>query len=198
MVTTARRGETPPGVPLLARGRHTRPEEGSCLMEYVSVLAGERFGDRPGCTHPLLAWAARRTNDAVGDDVRPQLATLAPDLIGTRVRGPRARRIVRAAIYAGLAAAGLTADPDHRVLREVRDLALAPPAGRRWRRPVGTLDRNMVFETTLEALRGVEPACRDQLLVAALDGAVARTRLLLGVTGRGTSGAAAPHTAVPA
>jgi hypothetical protein len=30
----------PGGLPLLVRGRHADPGEGSCLMEYVSVLAG--------------------------------------------------------------------------------------------------------------------------------------------------------------
>lgn len=179
MATTAPHGAMPDGLPLLTRGRHTGPAEGSCLMEYVSVLAGSRFSDRPRCTHPLLAWAARRINDAVGDTARPALATLAPDLIGTRVHRRRARRVVRAGVYAELAAAGLSVDPRHPVLRELHGLALGHLAGRRWLRPLGTFDRNMVFETTLEALSGVQPARRDQLLCAALGGGLARARRLL-------------------
>jgi hypothetical protein len=171
----------PGGLPLLVRGRHADPGEGSCLMEYVSVLAGGRFSDHPRCTHPLLTWAARRINDTVSDTARPQLATLAPDLIGTRVHRRRTRKAVRAVIYAEFAAAGLVADPHHRVLREVNELALAHLAGRRWLRPVGTFDRNHVFETTLQALGDVEPARRDQLLCTALASSVARSRRVLGL-----------------
>jgi hypothetical protein len=153
-------------------------------MEYVSVLAGARFSDRPRCTHPLLAWAARRINDTVGDIVRPELTMVAPDLIGTRVHRCRARKVVRAAIYVELAAAGLVADPAHRVLRGLHELALAHLVGCRWLRPVGTFDRNMVFETTLEALSAVEPARRDELLGAALVASVARSRRLLDLDDR--------------
>jgi hypothetical protein len=171
----------PDGLPLLYRGKHANPEDGSCLMEYVSVLAGGWFSDHPRCTHPMLAWAARRLNDTVSDTTRPQLAPLAPDLIGTRVHRRRTRKAVRAAIYAEFAAAGLVADPHNRVLREVHELALAHLAGCRWLRPVGTFDRNHVFETTLEALSGVEPARRDQLLCTALGSSVARSRQVLGL-----------------
>lgn len=184
MATTASPISVPDGLPLLTRGRHVDPAAGSCLMEYVSVLAGERFSDRPRCTHPLLAWAARRVNDTVGDTVRPELAVLAPDLIGTRIHRRRARTVVRAAIYVELATAGLVAEPGHRVLRELRELALAHLAGRRRLRPMGTVDRNGVFETTLAALGSVEAARRDELLGAALIAAVGRARRLLDLDDR--------------
>src|SRR4051812_4208817 len=70
----------PAGLPLLGRGRHASPEDGACLMEYTSVLAGLRFSDRPRCTAPTLASVARLINDATSDDARPELARRAPEL----------------------------------------------------------------------------------------------------------------------
>ncbi len=73
----------PEHLPVLSRGAHNDPADGACLMEYVSLLAGERFSDRPTCTHPLLAQIARLVNDTSPDSVRHELAPLAPGLIGT-------------------------------------------------------------------------------------------------------------------
>ncbi|WP_182111854.1 hypothetical protein [Actinotalea sp. JY-7876] len=78
---------TPDGLPLLAAGRHRRPSQGACLMELVSVLAGERWSDAPPCTYPLLARLARLVNDATSDEARPRLALLAPSLVGLRPPG---------------------------------------------------------------------------------------------------------------
>jgi hypothetical protein len=59
-------------------------------MEYVSVLAGERFGDHPRCVHPALAAFARAVNDRITvDGVRSRLALLVPDLITVDERDPR-------------------------------------------------------------------------------------------------------------
>jgi hypothetical protein len=73
----------PAGLPVLSRGAHRHPGLGSCVMEYVSVLAGEPFSDHPGCTHPVLAQLARKVNDRIGDSMRARLALLAPELVGT-------------------------------------------------------------------------------------------------------------------
>ena len=70
----------PTGLPVLSAGAHLAPEDGACLMEYVSVLAGERFADRPRCTDPLLAMLARLVNDATSDSGRNRLGELAPAL----------------------------------------------------------------------------------------------------------------------
>src|SRR3954454_15705743 len=70
------------GLPRLEIGKHAGPEQGACLMEYVSVLAGQRFTDRPACTPGAVAVVARRVNDAVSDRARPRLARWAPELIG--------------------------------------------------------------------------------------------------------------------
>ena len=72
---------TPSGLPILARGKHRSPRRGACLMEYTSLLAGERWTDAPSCTHPALAALARAVNDCTGDGARQQLAGLAPSLV---------------------------------------------------------------------------------------------------------------------
>jgi hypothetical protein len=70
----------PAGLPLLGAGLHLSPEDGACLMEYASVLAGERFSDSPRCTDPTLATLARLVNDSTTDGGRQRLAGLAPRL----------------------------------------------------------------------------------------------------------------------
>jgi len=73
-------GVLPDGLPVLGAGVHLAPEDGVCLMEYVSVLAGERFTDSPRCTQPMLALLARLVNDTVDVGFRSRLAPLAADL----------------------------------------------------------------------------------------------------------------------
>ncbi len=73
----------PDGLPTLTAGAHD-PEAGeACVMEYVSVLAGEPWSDRPECTHPLLAHEARTANDLASDADRPRLVPLVGRLFGT-------------------------------------------------------------------------------------------------------------------
>ena len=86
------KSQVPDQLPLLQRGRHRRPEDGACVMEYVSVLAGAPFTDHPRCTHPALATLARLVNDWIDDDgARSELARLAPGRASTTHPG-RARR----------------------------------------------------------------------------------------------------------
>jgi hypothetical protein len=70
----------PDSMPVLTRGKHRRPRNGACLMEYVSVLAGQTFSDSPECTDRTLAVVARAINDCSGDVMRQRLALLASDL----------------------------------------------------------------------------------------------------------------------
>lgn len=77
----------PDSMPVLSRGKHRRPRNGACLMEYVSVLAGGPFTDAPRCTDPTLASIARGVNDYSGDELRQRLAVLASEL---SVAGPLA------------------------------------------------------------------------------------------------------------
>lgn len=60
---------------------HLSPENGMCLMEYVSTLAGAPFSDNPAGVHPLLASLARAVNDATSDRARSGLLDLAPALL---------------------------------------------------------------------------------------------------------------------
>jgi hypothetical protein len=73
---------TPDALPLLTPGAHLDPADGACLMELVSVLAGQRWSDRPSGTDPTLATIARVVNDELSDIVRRRLAPLAATLVG--------------------------------------------------------------------------------------------------------------------
>lgn len=79
----------PQGLPMLGHGKHANPQQGACVMEYTSLLAGERFSYQPRCTHPALAEFARQVNDRLSQSARVELVTRAPALaaIGPRVPG---------------------------------------------------------------------------------------------------------------
>jgi hypothetical protein len=70
----------PDALPFLSPGRHRRRRHGVCLMEYTSIIAGERFSDHPRCTDPALAAVARAVNDYSSAAGRQRLAELASDL----------------------------------------------------------------------------------------------------------------------
>lgn len=50
-------------LPMLSRGKHRNPARARASWSLASFLAGERWSDRPRCTHPLLAHLARLVND---------------------------------------------------------------------------------------------------------------------------------------
>src|SRR4051794_24827175 len=77
-----------------SRGRHTTATAGVCLMELVSVVAGEPFTDHPQCVHPALALAARVVNDQVGDTVRQGLVPLLPQMMSGPRRDLRAGPVI--------------------------------------------------------------------------------------------------------
>lgn len=56
------------GLPSLDSGSHQPGSGKACIMEYVSVLAGESFTDAPACTHPVLAHLSRRVFDMMSND----------------------------------------------------------------------------------------------------------------------------------
>jgi hypothetical protein len=74
--------DLPDLLPILSRGKHRNPRKGACFMELASFLAGERWSDHPGCTHPLLAAVARLVNDNTSDEGRQRLAPMIPSVIG--------------------------------------------------------------------------------------------------------------------
>ncbi len=75
---------------VFGHGDHDTREQGMCLMEAVSYLAGEPHSDRPQCTSPVLTAIAIELNDSYADTsednaARQQaLADLPWRLIGTR------------------------------------------------------------------------------------------------------------------
>src|SRR4051794_31123226 len=74
----------------LGRGRHTSPAEGACVMELASMLAGERFTDRPLTACPVIAAFLRAYNDVVPARWRDDLAVCASLVVNTRC--PQAHR----------------------------------------------------------------------------------------------------------
>jgi hypothetical protein len=78
----------------LARGAHHSPEHGVCVMELASMLAGERFTDRPLSVCPLIAGYLRALNDTLGDAERRVLIPYASAAVGTATdAGTRQRRL---------------------------------------------------------------------------------------------------------
>src|SRR5690606_3596459 len=73
----------PDFMPVLSAGAHDHPSEGACVMEYVSLLAGEDFSDSPVCTHPVLAAGAGAVNDSLPENERHLLGPLIGGLFGT-------------------------------------------------------------------------------------------------------------------
>ena len=78
----------------LGRGRHASPEDGACVMELASLLAGEPFTDRPRCADPVIAAFLRAFNDRLDARERQRLRPYAAAVVGTRAgrRVTRARR----------------------------------------------------------------------------------------------------------
>lgn len=131
---------------ILDSGRHRDPRDGRCLLELVSVLAGEPWSDHPRCVHPVLASIARRVNDACSDDERDALIPLALPLIGTRTAPVSAVLVERCAL------AALSVRPDLRRLRRM--------AGRRW------MARSLVADAV--TVLAEHAKCPDQRLVSLL------------------------------
>jgi len=76
---------TPDFLPTLSAGSHTPHSGQACVMEYVSLLAGEEWSDTPSCTYMPLAKAAQQVNDRLSDDERHLLVPLIGRLFGTNL-----------------------------------------------------------------------------------------------------------------
>lgn len=87
----------PDALPTLSAGSHDADRGEACVMEYVSLLAGEEWSDRPECTHPMLAHEARTTNDLLRDSDRARLVPLIGRLFGTTEDSPELRARLRLA-----------------------------------------------------------------------------------------------------
>ena len=181
-------GRRPDGLPMLERGGHRSPDQGACLMEYVSVLAGTRFSDHPRCTHPALAQLARVVNDEVVDPAaRSRLAVLAPDLIGTRCRDPR----ITLTVMACCLRAAVAARPQGRDLLQALERIdaqlnrLQAQQGRRWARlrnvgaEPGVLAVISTLRVVLRHTNRFRGPRHDEQLCELLERAVADCRELL-------------------
>ena len=151
----------PTGVPLLRRGRHRDAQQGSCVMEYVSVLAGKRFSDRPSCTAPVLARLAQRINDALSDDGRPELALRAPRLASASGPDPTAL------VLEVLGQRGIDLGSNDRSCRRARRLAIGRRAS--WRYPGARLRLVEAFLALTQELTGTPAPQRDRILIGLLD-----------------------------
>jgi hypothetical protein len=68
----------------LSRGKHRSPDDGACVVELASMIAGEPFTDRPQSVCRIIAALLRSYNDMVRGSRRQDLYRLASDVIGTR------------------------------------------------------------------------------------------------------------------
>jgi hypothetical protein len=68
----------------LSKGRHGSPQDGMCVLELASVLAGERFSDHPRTVCPVISSVLRSYNDALDDERRQSLIPYASHVVGTR------------------------------------------------------------------------------------------------------------------
>src|SRR4051812_49771741 len=75
----------------LAPGRHQRPDDGVCVMELASMLAGERLTDHPRSVCPTIAALLRGYNDGIDAGRRQSLKYYAAASLGT-AGGPAAAR----------------------------------------------------------------------------------------------------------
>lgn len=68
----------------LKAGGHESFEKGACVMEAVSMLAGEGWSDHPQCACPVISSFLRSWNDRLPDEERQELKQYIPLLIGSR------------------------------------------------------------------------------------------------------------------
>jgi hypothetical protein len=67
----------------LAKGKHQSAEQGACVMELASMLAGEPFTDHPRSVSAPIASFLRRYNDLLDDRRRQDLYRFAATVVGT-------------------------------------------------------------------------------------------------------------------
>ena len=81
----------------LSKGKHRSPEDGACVMELASMLAGEQFSDHPVSVCPVIAALLRSYNDSIDDRRRQDLYGYASKVVGSRagltVERARAERL---------------------------------------------------------------------------------------------------------
>ena len=68
----------------LSKGKHCSPDDGACVMELASMLAGEPFTDHPASVCPVIGSFMRAYNDSVDDRRRQDLYAYASMVVGSR------------------------------------------------------------------------------------------------------------------
>jgi hypothetical protein len=194
-------------MPVLQPGGHLVPEDGACLMEYVSVLAGSAFSDHPPCTDPALAAVARLVNDACTDAGRQELAAFAPELAGTGPGGaPATAAVIRATLRAADRATGGSAVPRRHLRRAERRCARVAGTG-----PLAAAARRLDLlhrlgpgqrrlDVAVAALRRLPGPQRDVALRTALTAALAASSCAIGSPDGGAlqpDGASTKRLAIP-
>jgi hypothetical protein len=106
----------------LASGAHRSPDDGACVMELASMLAGEPFTDHPRSVCPVVAALLRTCNDRFDEHTRQRLLRYAAESVGTAddAATPQAR-VARCADVARERA-------PHRRFARWRGRELTPPA----------------------------------------------------------------------
>jgi hypothetical protein len=81
----------------LSKGKHGSPEDGACVMELASMLAGEPFSDHPESVCPVIGSFLRAYNDRIDDGRRQDLYAYAAKVVDSRasqdVQHARAERL---------------------------------------------------------------------------------------------------------
>jgi len=67
----------------LAKGNHTTPDDGLCLLEAVSYFANEPHSDHPACASPVLVTYGISLNDQWDAASRQKLKPFIPRIVGT-------------------------------------------------------------------------------------------------------------------
>src|SRR5690349_1440426 len=73
----------PDGLPTLSRRAHEPGDGKACLMEYISVIAGEPWSDNPQCVNDALVQWGRALNDLTRQKNRHVFVPLIGRLMGT-------------------------------------------------------------------------------------------------------------------
>jgi hypothetical protein len=68
----------------LGKGKHSSPDDGACVMELASMLAGEHFTDHPESACPAIGSFLRAYNDSIDDGRRQDLYAYASQVVGSR------------------------------------------------------------------------------------------------------------------
>ncbi|HEY1510688.1 MAG TPA: hypothetical protein VGF93_16895 [Solirubrobacteraceae bacterium] len=68
----------------LSPGKHYSPDDGACVMELSSMLAGGPFTDHPASVCPVIGSVMRAYNDFVDDEGRQDLYAYAARVVGSR------------------------------------------------------------------------------------------------------------------